>query len=212
MARKLQRLAIISSVLIVPFAYLYHIPNNKGISQMNRIRLLRAAAKITSFVIEDTTIEGVSLRIYSSLNLNDDKTKHLPAVIFYHEEAYYIDSVEIHHPITRRLALQTGFIVISVEYRLAAEHSFPAGLDDCIKVTQYVLDSNNAEKLRIDSKCVAISGDLAAVISMRFTNNSKKSITDNMDDYPKLMENEKQLLHSDISLLLVDNEDLAKLS
>ncbi|CAF2957169.1 unnamed protein product [Rotaria sp. Silwood2] len=338
MARKLQCLAIISSVLIVLFAYLYHVPNSEGVPQMNRIRLLSASMKIISFIgkisetfgfatawhiqrtsghvlkklkpaevnvnlkIEDTTIEGVPVRIYSPLDLNDDKTKRLPAIIFYHGGAFYMGSVETHHPITRRLALQTGFIVISVEYRLAPEHSFPAGLDDCIKVTQYVLHPNNAEKLSIDSKRVAISGDsaggnLAAVISMRFANNSKsimmprvqvliypvvqffdfmlpsyltpalhifhfgrgglvlefyinksisadvlvnnhtsieqkkqyrrfvdwsfipkeyrkvykESITDNIDGNPKLIENAKQVLHPDVSPLLVDDDELAKL-
>ncbi|CAF5151782.1 unnamed protein product, partial [Rotaria sp. Silwood1] len=90
-----------------------------------------------------------------------NKNKYLPAIVFYHGGAFYMGSVETHHPITRRLALMTGFIVISVEYRLSPEHPFPAGLDDCMKVTQYILNSNNAEKLNIDSKRVAISGDSA---------------------------------------------------
>ncbi|CAF1099753.1 unnamed protein product [Rotaria sordida] len=215
MTRKLQRLAIISSVLIILFAYLYHVPNSEGVPQMNRIRLLSGSMKIIKFIgkiseifglapawsiqrhsglilkklkpaevnvnlkIENTTIEDVPVRIYSPLNLNDDKTKHLPAIIFFHGGAFYMGSIETHHPITLRLALQTGFIVISVEYRLAPEHPFPAGLNDCFKVTQYVLDSNNAKKLHIDSKRVAISGDsaggnFAAVIAMRFANNSNK--------------------------------------
>ncbi len=46
-------------------------------------------------------------------------------------------------------------------YRLAPENPFPAGLDDCMTVTKYVLDPNNAQKLNIDPKRVAISGDSA---------------------------------------------------
>ncbi|CAF4764426.1 unnamed protein product [Rotaria sp. Silwood1] len=338
MARKLQCLAIISSILIVLFAYLYYVPNSEGVPQMNRIRLLSASMKIIRFIgkisetfgfasawyiqrtsghvlkklkpteinvdlnIKNITIDGVSVRIYSPLNINHNKNKYLPAIIFYHGGAFYMGSVETHHPITRRLALMTGFIVISVEYRLAPEHPFPAGLDDCMKVTQYILDSNNAEKLNIDSKRIAISGDsaggnLAAVIAMRFANNEnninvprvqvliypvvqffdfmlpsyltpalhifhfgrggqilefyinksitndilinnhtsieqkkqyrqfvdwsfipnkyrkvyKESITDNIDGNPKLIENAKQVLHRDISPLLVDNKELSKL-
>ena len=51
MARKLQRLAIIGSILISIFAYLYHVPNSEGVPQMDRIRLLSASMKIISFVV-----------------------------------------------------------------------------------------------------------------------------------------------------------------
>ncbi|CAF3140457.1 unnamed protein product, partial [Rotaria sp. Silwood2] len=100
--------------------------------------------------IEDATIDEVSVRIYSPLNLSQDKNKYLPAISFYHRGAFYMGSVETHHPITRRLAIQTGFIVISVEYRLASEHPFPAGVDDW------------------DSA----GGNLAAVIAMQLANNA----------------------------------------
>ena len=51
MPRKLQLLAIITSILVVIFAYLYHVPNSEGVPQMDRIRLLSASMKIISFVV-----------------------------------------------------------------------------------------------------------------------------------------------------------------
>jgi len=48
-----------------------------------------------------------------------------------------------------------------IRYRLAPENPFPAGLDDCMKVTTYVLDTNNAKKIQIDPTRVAIAGDSA---------------------------------------------------
>ena len=51
MSRKFQRLAIITSILISLFAYLYYVPNSEGVSQMGRIRLLSAAMKIVGFVV-----------------------------------------------------------------------------------------------------------------------------------------------------------------
>jgi hypothetical protein len=51
MARKFQILAIIISMVVSLFAYLYHVPNSEGVPQMNRIRLLSAAMKIVGFVV-----------------------------------------------------------------------------------------------------------------------------------------------------------------
>lgn len=51
MARKFQLLAIITSVLIGLFAYLYYVPNSEGIPQMDRIRLLSASMKIIRFIV-----------------------------------------------------------------------------------------------------------------------------------------------------------------
>lgn len=48
-----------------------------------------------------------------------------------------------------------------LRYRLAPENPFPAGLEDCLSVTKYILDPQHAAKLNIDPKRVAISGDSA---------------------------------------------------
>jgi hypothetical protein len=51
MGRKFQFLAILTSILIILFAYLYNVPNSEGIPQMNRIRLLGASMKIIRFIV-----------------------------------------------------------------------------------------------------------------------------------------------------------------
>ena len=53
-------------------------------------------------------------------------------------------------------------------YRLAPENPFPAGVEDCLSVTKYILDPKHAEKLNIDPKRVAISGDSAGRQTLLF--------------------------------------------
>ncbi|KAK3606454.1 hypothetical protein CHS0354_041400 [Potamilus streckersoni] len=79
----------------------------------------------------------------------------------------------------RELAKRVGIVVVSVEYRQSPEHPHPIPYEDCLKVTKYVL--NNAGKLKIDAKRVAISGDsagghLTAAIAFRLKKNIKIQI------------------------------------
>jgi acetyl esterase/lipase len=52
---------------------------------------------------------------------------------------------------------------ILFSYRLAPEHPFPAGLEDCYTVAKYVLEHGDSKKLRIDRNRVALAGDSAGM-------------------------------------------------
>ena len=66
-------------------------------------------------------------------------------------------SIETHDNICRDLAHQADIIVISVEYRLAPEHKFPAGLEDCYTALKWI--HNNADSLKVDPARLAIGGE-----------------------------------------------------
>ena len=86
-------------------------------------------------------------------------TVQQPALIFIHGGGWCWDSVESHDSVCRGLAIQANIVVLSVDYRLAPEHPFPAAVDDCYAATCWIF--SNTQQLSIDSSRIAIGGDSA---------------------------------------------------
>jgi acetyl esterase len=62
-----------------------------------------------------------------------------PVVAFFHGGGFVVCTLDTHDPYCRALATEAGVIVVSADYRLAPEHKFPAGVEDCLAATQWVL-------------------------------------------------------------------------
>ncbi|WP_288441984.1 alpha/beta hydrolase [uncultured Chryseobacterium sp.] len=82
-----------------------------------------------------------------------------PAIIYIHGGWFIAGGYETHDAVVRKLANKTGAVVIFIDYRLAPEHPFPAGLNDCIDGVKWVFE--NAESLGIDTDKVGIIADSA---------------------------------------------------
>ncbi|DBB05296.1 TPA: hypothetical protein ACH3X3_010526 [Trebouxia sp. C0006] len=82
-----------------------------------------------------------------------------PALIYIHGGGWCLSSVESHDSICRALASQANIVVLSLDYRLAPEHVFPAGLEDCYAATQWI--AKHANKLNLDPARLAMGGDSA---------------------------------------------------
>lgn len=81
-----------------------------------------------------------------------------PVLLFIHGGAWFCGSLQTHRKIACRFA-EAGFLVVSVDYRLAPEHPYPAGLDDCVFAVDWVLD--NAQAFGGDPQRIAVAGDSA---------------------------------------------------
>jgi acetyl esterase len=80
-------------------------------------------------------------------------------VVFFHGGGWVVGTLETHDPYCRALATEAGVVVVSVDYRLAPENKFPAGLEDCLAVTEWVLA--HVGELDGDGSQVIVGGDSA---------------------------------------------------
>lgn len=82
-----------------------------------------------------TAAGDVPLRVYAP---EDGVADGL--LVYFHGGAFFSGSLDTHDAICRALAVESGWTVVSVGYRLAPEHAFPAGLDDCLAALRWVAE------------------------------------------------------------------------
>jgi acetyl esterase len=108
--------------------------------------------------VEDSTIPGpageIKIRIY-----RPDGDGPVPTMAFFHGGGFVIGDIETHDDQARLLCRDVGMVVVSVDYRLAPEHRFPAGFDDCLAATHWVAD--NIASLGGDPAKIVVGGDSA---------------------------------------------------
>ncbi|HSP98250.1 MAG TPA: alpha/beta hydrolase [Candidatus Dormibacteraeota bacterium] len=86
-------------------------------------------------------------------------TAPFPLLVYFHGGGWVLGSLGTHDGICRSLAAGAGCVVVSVDYRLAPEHRYPAAADDCYAATQWC--AAHAAELGADAARIAIGGDSA---------------------------------------------------
>lgn len=118
-------------------------------------------------IARDVTLAGADGPIRGRLYDSVDGANR-PLLVYYHGGGFVIGDLDSHDTLCRQLALDGGFRVIAVDYRLAPEHTWPAAPRDCIAATRDIVA--NAAKFGINPAKIAVAGDsaggnLAAIVA-----------------------------------------------
>ena len=137
----------------------------------------------------DTSVPGplgpIGLRLYRPSGTQASDV--LPALVFFHGGGWVIGDLDTHDVACRRYANAARCRVVSIDYRMAPEHVFPAAVDDCAAATKWAFD--NAGSLGIDPTKIAVGGDsaggnLAAVMALMARDGALPPLAFQMLIYP----------------------------
>ena len=151
------------------------------LSEQSPADMRAAYAALSAFEVKDEvasvvdrTVPGpdgdIPVRVYRPAGSSAGEA--LPVLVWFHGGGWVIGDVDTADGTGRTLANAAGVAVVSVDYRLAPEHPFPAGLDDALAAVRWVAD--NAESLAVDAGRLAVGGDsaggnLSAVVAQQLS-------------------------------------------
>jgi acetyl esterase len=142
---------------------------------------------------------SIPARLYTPKKLR--KTGGLsPCLVFFHGGGWVIGDLDSHDVACRKLAHEGELLVISVDYRLAPEHQFPAAVDDSIAATKWIAE--NSKQLGVDASRLMVGGDsaggnLAAVVAISARDGDGPAIAGQVLIYPATDFSMKHPSHSE---------------
>lgn len=108
---------------------------------------------IENVVIKGQDAQTIRLRVYKPIS---PPATPMPVLIWLHGGGYVIGKPEMDDRLCTEYVREAGIVVVSVDYRRAPQHPFPAGLEDSYAALKWV--ASHSEQLHADAKCIAIGG------------------------------------------------------
>ncbi|MBF4694444.1 alpha/beta hydrolase [Fusibacter ferrireducens] len=138
-------------------------------------------------------------RIYRPLNCQDEL---LPGVFWIHGGGYVLGHPQCEDQMCAKLALEVPCIIVSLDYRLAPEYPYPAGLEDCYTGLKWLFEC--ASTLGVDRKRIAIAGPsagggLTAALTLLVRDRGEVSVSFQMPLYPMIDHRNENLSNQEIT-------------
>lgn len=196
-----QRLYLFLAAVVAALLFLCLPGHNPDVIDHARTSLVQKLANITgnpsvktpSFSLQDsellirnTKIPGpagkIPVRIYSP-----NKVHNAPVIVFYHGGGWVAGDLDRVDDICRKMARKSSAILVSVDYRLAPENPFPAGLNDCYAALEWTYE--NARSINGDPNRIVIAGNsaggnLAAAVVLKAHQENGPPIIAQVLNYP----------------------------
>ncbi len=150
--------------------------------------ILPLEKRVQVYAIEEkiiTTSEAdIPVRIYTP-----GEGDSYPILMYFHGGAFFSGNLDSHDEMIRPICMESGYKVVSVGFRLAPEHPYPAALHDCYNVTKWVTE--HQEELQWDGQNLALAGDssggnLVAAVSLMARQKKEFTVTKQVLLYPSL--------------------------
>lgn len=169
---------------------MHHLTPEKAREQILAMRATKGEVEAVGKV-EDRSIKGpgsdIPIRIYTPNGRGP-----FPLLVYFHGGGWVVGSIETVDASCRSLTNQVGCITVSVDYRLAPEHKFPAAPDDCYAATTWT--ALNAASIHGDPSRMAVGGEsaganLAAAVALMAQERGAPSIALQLLLYPVIDRN-----------------------
>lgn len=109
--------------------------------------------------VEELTIDLHGRALPARLYVPEGAVQEPPLAVFFHGGGWVVGTLETHDATVRALARASGAAILSVAYRLAPEHPYPAPLEDCFEALCWA--AGNGPALGVDASRLAVAGDSA---------------------------------------------------
>jgi acetyl esterase len=126
---------------------------------LRRIALAFEGPKVPVARVESISLPGPAGPIEARLYVSEGGEKPMPLLVYLHGGGWVRGDLHTHDNVCRFLAREAGVLVLSVDYRLAPEHKFPAAVEDSFAAFRWAHE--NAAELGADQDAIAVGGDSA---------------------------------------------------